>query len=223
MLDRIGKVFAVLSLPFWVYGFSVATASVVTVSNLLTMRFLTFVVGFAVFACIWRFSQRRLQSILTIEHELTHLLVALIFLKMPREFVVTSSNGGYVTYSGGSNFLITLAPYFLPTISYLLIPTFWFLPEKYNIACLGLLGVSVSFHFFSTRSEMHLGQTDLHKAGLLFSFVFLPAICLVFYGGILALVMGGTNQFVVFWKQSFQECINLFLLLLENIQVLISS
>ena len=217
MLDRIGKVLAILSLPFWAYGFGVATFTVATFSNLWTMRFLSFVIGFAIFACIWRFGKRQLQPIFTFEHELTHLLVALLFLNIPRELVV-SSNGGHAVYSGRSNFLITLAPYFLPTVSYLLIPIFWFLPEKHNLICLGLLGASVSFHFFSTRGEIHLGQTDLHEAGLLFSFIFLPAACLVFYGGILALVLGGTDQFISFWKQSFQECMNLFYYLWKSLK-----
>ncbi len=58
----------------------------------------------------------------TFEHELTHALVALLFLRRVTRFVVTKRNGGWVQYSGGfggvvADDLIGLAPYVLPTFT----------------------------------------------------------------------------------------------------------
>lgn len=201
MLNFIGKVIAFLLLPFLAYGFGIAFYEVLTKQTWQTSRVLPFAIGFVSFAVFWAIFKRFLQVICTFEHELTHLIVGLLFLKIPKSFNVTFTQGGYVEMYGGKNFLVSLAPYFLPTVCYLMLPLVWFLPTKSLPVFFGVLGVSVAFHLFSGWQESHLGQSDLHEAGLIFSGFFLPVANLMFFGAILALVIGGNDKFFGFWKQ----------------------
>jgi hypothetical protein len=134
---------------------------------------------------------------------MTHLIVGLIFFKMPKSFNVTFTKGGYVEMYGGRNFLVTLAPYFLPTVSFLILPFGWFLPIEYLTIYFVILGSSVAFHLLSGWQEFHFEQSDLHDAGLIFSIMFLPVANLMFFGAIIAFVFGGNNDFFNFWKNGF--------------------
>lgn len=209
MLNFIGKVIAFLLLPFLAYGFGTAFYEVLTKQQWQIARVLPFAIGFAGFALFWVIFKRFLQVVCTFEHELTHLIVGLLFFKMPKSFNVTFTQGGYVEMYGGKNFLVTLAPYFLPTVCYLILPLAWFLPKESLPVFFGILGVSVSFHLFSGWQESHLGQSDLQEAGLAFSFLFLPVANLIFFGAILALVIGGNDKFFSFWKQGLVNGVSL--------------
>lgn len=203
MLNLFGKISALLLLPFLAYGFGAAFYQVLTKQTWQISRVLPFTLGFGLFAFFWLIFKRLLQVFCTFEHELTHLIVGLLFLKMPKSFKVTFTKGGYVEMYGGHNFLVTLAPYFLPTVCYLILPFAWFLPVESLPIFLTILGASVAFHLFSGWQEFHFGQSDLHEAGLVFSILFLPVANLIFFGAILALVVGGNDKFFGFWKQGF--------------------
>lgn len=204
MKEIIAKTITLLVCPFLAYGFGrviYRTVSLDTFPNHLT----AFCLGFVLFTLIWRIFRRRLQVICTFEHELTHLLFGLLFLKRPHSFVVTRHDGGYVEMSGSGNFIITLAPYFFPTVSYLLLPVAFFIPPDYLPFFFALLGASVAFHLASTWAELHWQQTDLHKAGILFSLIFLPVANLIFYGALMVLVFTGANGFSNFWLMGARE------------------
>lgn len=209
MLNLVGKIVALLLLPFLAYGFGTAFYEVFTKQTWQVSKVLPFAIGFILFAFFWLIFKRFLQVFCTFEHELTHLLVGLLFFKKPKSFKVTFTKGGYVEMYGGHNFLVTLAPYFLPTVCYLILPIAWFLPANYLPIFLTILGASVAFHLLSGWQEFHFGQSDLHEAGLVFSILFLPVANLIFFGAILALVIGGNDKFFGFWKQGFVNGFNL--------------
>src|SRR5688572_26775504 len=87
-------------------------------------RWFAFLIGAAVFLpCL--FVARRLfpgvwSYLQTLEHELTHLLIGLLFLKIPVGIRVSAHEGGEVRQLGlgttGQTW-ISLAPYFFPTVS----------------------------------------------------------------------------------------------------------
>ncbi|NNF00979.1 MAG: hypothetical protein HKN25_18325 [Pyrinomonadaceae bacterium] len=145
ILKLLGKVLTVLALPFFGYGFSVATSQMVKAAAPNNNRLISFGIGFVLFLIVWVIFRRALQVVCTFEHELTHLVFGLLFLKRPHAFVVTLREGGHVKLSG-SNFLIFLAPYFFPTISYFLIPIAFFVPRESMPVYLSILGASVAFH-----------------------------------------------------------------------------
>ncbi|HQU86401.1 MAG TPA: hypothetical protein PKY59_24945 [Pyrinomonadaceae bacterium] len=203
MLNIVGKIVAILLLPFLAYGFGSAFYEVLTKQTWQVSRVLPFAIGFILFAFFWLIFKRFLQVFCTFEHELTHLIVGLLFFKKPKSFRVTFTSGGYVEMYGGHNFLVTLAPYFLPTVCCLILPIAWFLPEKSLPIFLTVLGASTAFHLLSGWQEFHFGQSDLHEAGLIFSILFLPVANLIFFGAILTFVIAGNDKFFGFWKQGF--------------------
>jgi len=127
----------------------------------------------------------------TLEHELTHALVAV--LTFHRVLSIRSSwrNGGHIRILGRGNWLITIAPYFLPTISVLLLPVVWFAPFPTRFVILFAYGASWGYHAWSTVQESHRGQTDLKKVGWIFCWVFLPTANLVTMVGTFAFAIGG--------------------------------
>ncbi len=201
MLNLIGKIVTLLLLPFLAYGFGKAFYEVLTKQIWQYSRVLPFALGFVLFAVFWMIFRRFLQVFCTFEHELTHLIVGLLFFKIPKSFNVTFTQGGYVEMYGGKNFLVSLAPYFLPTVCYLMLPLAWLLPVKSLPVFLAIFGASMAFHLLSGWQEFHFGQSDLHDTGLIFSVLFLPVANLMFFGAILALVMAGNDKFFGFWKQ----------------------
>ncbi len=207
MLEKVFKLIMLLFCPFLAYGFSIAIYRILQTSEL-PPQSLTFIVGFASFLVFWQIFKRKLQVVCTFEHEITHLLFGLLFLKVPKGFKVTMHDGGHVKLSG-SNFLIYLAPYFFPTISYFLLLFLYFIPSEYYPIFYGILGASLAFHLVSTWSELHLKQTDLQKSGMIFSSIFLPVANLVFYGALIVLIFGKPNAFLHFWTIGANESVNL--------------
>ena len=214
MIDIIARIIFFLLSPFLAYGFGMALWRAVSSafsqpSGFPKQNVIAFAAGFLAFALVWRIFKRPLELVCTFEHELTHLVIGLLFLKKPRSFVVTRHEGGSVTLTGGKNFVVTLAPYFFPTISYLLLPLAFLAPRDWLPVFLGLLGASVAFHLASGWAELHWRQTDLHEAGITFSIFFLPVANLIFYGAMAALLAGGTSGFFSFWVNGARESLNL--------------
>jgi hypothetical protein len=204
MLNRIFKLLTLFILPFLAIGFSISLWQVLTQTAWQIEKLGIFAAGFAAFTLFWLIFRKQLQFFFTLEHELTHLLMGLLFFKKPRSLTVSEHAGGAVELYG-SNFLISLAPYFLPTVSLFLIPLGFVVTPTAEKVLLGVLGASVAFHVFSTFAELHWGQTDLQKTGWIFSFLFLPVAILIFYGSILAFVGGGLGKFGMFWLNGFYE------------------
>ncbi len=100
----------------------------------------------------------------------------------------------------GSNLWITLAPYFLPTISFVVLPFAWLASAKAERTLLAVLGASVIYHLLSTWSEVGVVQSDFRKAGILQSLLLLPVANLICYGVILAFVAGGLQGVVNFTR-----------------------
>ena len=162
-------------------------------------RYLFFGVGFILFIPIWFLFLKKKHFYSTFEHEFTHLFVALLFFKKPAGFNVTENEGGVVQLYG-SNFLITLAPYFLPTITFLLMPIYLLIkPEFYNYFFL-IIGYFTSYHVFSTIDEFSYKQPDIIKSGKVFSTIFLIFANIWVYGFLLSFVAGGFKETWVFIK-----------------------
>lgn len=153
-----------------------------------------FGVGAGSYWLAWRLLLRRplLGSFLpTLEHELTHALFALLTFH-PITAVKASWRGdGVMRYVGEGNWLITIAPYFFPTLSVLLMLVFSLLPAAWRPGASGLLGVTVAYHFISTWRETHMDQPDLQKVRLPFVILLLPSANLASFGAVLAFAHGG--------------------------------
>ena len=156
-----------------------------------------FICGFVLYLIGWWILFKRVfmgSWFSTLEHELTHGLFAILTLHKVLEIKSSYVSGGHIKYQGGGNWLITISPYFFPTLSYLLMGILF-------IADLGdhpwwnlSLGVSVAYHLTSTWRETHVGQPDLKDVGFVYAWLFLIPANLISYATILAFILGGTTQ-----------------------------
>ena len=182
-------------LPLLAWGFGRETLELLSRVSFSSPRWQAFLGGLIGFVPVWFLLRRRLAFFATLEHELTHLLVGLLCLKKPESLHATARDGGEVRiYTGKVNFLIGLAPYFLPTLSYCALPFPAIVQPRLELAVLVLMGATAAYHILSTIDELSVRQPDLREAGLFFSSLFLPVANLVSYGAILAFVDGGYGQ-----------------------------
>lgn len=155
-----------------------------------------FLSGVGLLLPVWFLFLRRAGFFSTFEHEFTHLLVGLLFFKKPHSFNVHHQSGGLVQMYGG-NFLITLAPYFLPTLVLLELPFFWLLKPEFYPPFFGLMGFLTGFTILSGFQEFHFKQPDIRQCGIIFSTLFILFGNLVCLGFILAFVAG---EFASGWE-----------------------
>jgi hypothetical protein len=205
MLEKAAKTVILILCPFLGYGLGISVYEAISNSDM-TPGSIYFGTGFFAFAFVWFIFRRRFTFLCTLEHEITHLVFGLLFLKLPRGFRVTLREGGHVKLKG-SNFLIYLAPYFFPTVSYLLVIPILFVSEHYRPLLYTFLGASVAFHLAATWADLRPGQSDLRKSGLIFSLFFLPTANLAAYGTLLALAFGGVNTAAEFWRSAILHSI----------------
>lgn len=157
-------------------------------------------VGMFVFMCLFH-RRRFVQFWATFEHEFTHALFAWLTLVRVHDFW-TSDGGGSSSQQravgmvrlGGSNWLISVAPYFFPTASALLLVATWLLAEVQTVAASILLGCTTAWCMVSTWHETHVGQQDLKEVGFAFSVLFLPGANIFCYGLLMANEIGGPSR-----------------------------
>jgi hypothetical protein len=151
---------------------------------------LPFLAGAGVYAAVWLALARRKVGFWTIvEHELTHALFAWATFHRVVGFSAMRS-GGHMRYLGRGNWLIAIAPYFVPTFTLIAIVVLAVLPPKHLAVGAVVLGVTVAHHVLSTWSEAHRHQTDLREVGWLWSWMFLPSINAFVLGVVLAFAAG---------------------------------
>lgn len=122
-----------------------------------------------------------------IGHELTHAVCAWLCGGKVKQFQV-SDEGGHVVLSK-SNFLIALAPYFLPLYAVLVVAVYalghwlWRWPAGspwFHLA----LGAAYGFHVALTWHILGIAQTDVSGQGYLFS------ATVIYLGNVLVLLLG---------------------------------
>lgn len=153
-------------------------------------------------------------SMQIVAHELTHSFFALItFHKVKHIRLDPEGQGGEMGFTGGGNWLITIAPYFFPLFGFfymLIIPLF---PE--NIIFNGILGYILGYHVDTVGSQIHDKQTDLPKVTYKFCWMFLPGANFWVIGSIFAFNSKGWEGVKIYFDLINQ-------LNLENFEYLIS-
>ena len=217
MLKIICKISMILFLcaaPFLFYGFGVAMLQSISKISLTDSRSLAFLIGLGIFVPFHFVAKRIIPStwsyLQTLEHEITHLLIGLLFLKIPVGFRVSAHEGGEVRQIGlgttGQTW-VTLAPYFFPTVSLFVVIIAYFANLDTKIL-LAVLGWTTAFHLVTNWMETSFRQPDLQKAGILKTLLILPVMNLICYGAVLAFVAAGSKGFGKFWSEGFTETLN---------------
>jgi len=143
------------------------------------------VLGFTAWCAIYLALPRPFRAYV-LAHELTHALWGLIFGARVSKLRV-GETGGSVTLSH-TNFLVTLAPYFFPFYTLLVLAAYGtaavFLDvSRFRPAWLSAIGFTWAFHVTFTVSSMLQRQPDIVSCGRVFSAVFiallnLASVCL---------------------------------------------
>lgn len=128
--------------------------------------------GFALWIIIFLLLPRPMWTYV-LAHELTHALWALLRGASVRNISIKRDTGS-VTVSK-SDFLITLAPYFFPLYTVVVIAVYYLLSmfvavEPYELFWLGLVGFTWGFHFSFTITTLLQSQSDIRECGRLFSY-----------------------------------------------------
>ncbi len=117
----------------------------------------------------------------TLEHEMTHALFAVLTVNRVTNIRTSWSNGGQIQYKGAGNWLVTISPYFFPTLALAVVVAAGFSSKEFLSSTMVLTGLFLSYHVHSTWRETHGKQSDIQKVGLVFSWMFLPAANLLCY------------------------------------------
>jgi len=210
-------VIAVISV-FMSIGYGIAVINIMPHLNVNDPFLRYFFYGFVGFIPLWLIWGRKTSFFSTFEHEFTHLLVGILFFKKPHGFTVSESEGGVVSLYGG-NFLITLAPYFLPTFTYILLPFYFIINPKFHLYYFAVLGFFTSYHILSTMREFSYKQPDIIKSGKVFSTFFLLFANIFVYGFLIAFIIGGFKEVGLFIKTGFFESGNWIMLAIQKIKL----
>lgn len=177
-----------------------------------------FVGGIGASTLLWFLFIRRNMFLAVLEHELTHMLTALLLLKIPINLHASHQEGGEVQWRGPQfgNWLVTLAPYFLPTPTVLLLAFGWMVSEAFMPTYIGMLGFTTGFNLWSTLKETRFSQPDLQKYPQWFNLSILISGNLLFTGMVLGFVAsaqgqakGGYRGVWVFLNDSWEQTLEL--------------
>jgi len=137
--------------------------------------YIWFITGVLIWYVIKRFFSSNVAFFQTFTHEFVHVIVSLVFFHRIHSFNATENDGGYFTHSGRflNNPFIGLSPYFFPIYSIFLLSIRLAVTSDLIWLFNFFTGIVTCFHFFAIKNDIHPGQTDITKLGILYSYVFI--------------------------------------------------
>ncbi len=172
-------------------------------SSGLTAESIALAGGMAAFALCWMSVPHPVKTYV-LGHELTHALWGLLFGAVPSRLRVSAS-GGSVNLTK-SNMLITLAPYFFPFYTFIvvvaaLVTSAFVRPLPWLPLWMFAVGFTWAFHVLFTLETLAQRQPDVKLYGRVFSWVFIflanVALVLVFLAAVTPLSFAQLGGFLV--------------------------
>ena len=169
----------------------------------ITAESIALVGGMAAFALCWMAVSHPVKTYV-LGHELTHAIWGLFFGALPSKLRVSAS-GGSVNLTK-SNMLITLAPYFFPFYTFLvivvaLITSAFIRPLPFLPLWMFAVGFTWAFHALFTLETLAQRQPDVKLYGRIFSWVFIflanVALVLVFLASTTSLTFAQLGGFLL--------------------------
>ena len=136
-------------------------------------------------------------------HELTHTFFAILTFNKIEHFSVTKGQGGLTGYTGSTNWLISLSPYFFPIHTILLLVLKLFIDKKFYFYYDYLIFVSYSFFIITVFKQFRLHQPDIKNTGYLYSILMIISKNILFLIFFAALISGKTHIFFSLLKKIF--------------------
>lgn len=148
----------------------------------LSVETVSLLAGMAAFALCWSTISRPVRTYV-LGHELTHALWGLLFGARPSD-VRVSETGGSVKLTK-SNFIITLAPYFFPFYTFVvivaaLITSAFLRPLPFLPLWMFLIGFTWAFHVLFTLETLTQRQPDVKLYGRVFSWTVIFIVNIAF-------------------------------------------
>ncbi len=160
--------------------------------------------GALAYVIVQHFATKNLHWIETFSHELTHILVAMIFLRKVHSFKANEADG-LVTTSGTHTYGLipqALAPYCLPIFTYMLLALRCLVqPEGLWIFDI-LVGSTIAFHVLCFVRQTGNHQTDINQYPLYFSYLYIVTMQLVNLCIILVAFFPDYNVFTSVWRMA---------------------
>ena len=152
-------------------------------------RLLAVLGGMLAYVLVWAlFLRGRNRFWRTFEHELTHVIFALLSFQRVKHFRASAHKGGSIHHLGPrGNFVISLAPYFFPTVSLLPLLLLFIVTPAAEPYIQFIVGFTLMYHVINPFEEARPYQTDLTNHGLVFSYAFIVLMNLVCLGTALAI------------------------------------
>ncbi len=186
-----------------------------------TQLLLTLLTGIFAGLVTWFVLLKRWDWIGTLGHELSHAVLCLLFLRRITGFRVTATKGGYVKHSGTfggvfGDLMITLAPYYLPLWTLLLMLTNFWIPAGFRPIYTLLLGFTLAWQFFSNIKEFRQNVasksagSDIRKSGFLTAIVVVVFLNILFYPVFLRILSPGLSVFPDFFVNVFQHSLDVW-------------
>ncbi len=133
-------------------------------------------------------------------HELTHALFAVLFGGSVKSFQA-GERGGRVTITK-SNFIITLAPYFFPLYTFVMLIFYGLAAATEARGIAGWIiffsGATFSFHIILTLSFLQVDQSDIKEHGYVFSYPLIYLFNIVFAALLIHLLLAKDAGFLGF-------------------------
>jgi hypothetical protein len=157
-------------------------------------------------------------------HELTHALWGILMGARVGKIDV-SKKGGHVELSK-TNFLISLAPYFFPFYTGLVIAIYFLASlfisvETYHTLFLSLVGITWAFHFHFTIQILMTRQPDITQNGRLFSYIVIYNLNIITLA--IWLICMGPSTFSIGFDYLYNETLSSYQSSFEHIHYLIQK
>ena len=173
--------FGIVMLPFcWALSLALFDSIVVAAGAAggFTVELISLLAGMAAFSLCWMAVAHPVRAYI-LGHELTHALWGLLFGARPSRLRVGKDSGSVNLTK--SNVFITLAPYFFPFYTFLvivaaLIVSIFCRPLPFLPLWLFMVGFTWAFHVLFTFETLTQRQPDIHLYGRIFSWVFIYAV-----------------------------------------------
>ncbi|MFQ5887447.1 MAG: M50 family metallopeptidase, partial [Candidatus Hydrothermarchaeales archaeon] len=105
------------------------------------------------------------------EHELDHAFWSLLFGGRIKKLHVSRDDG--MVWLTKTNFIITLAPYFFPLFTFIVVAVSYFVDESYILWAFFMIGFTLAFHMLTSAESLRVKQSDITKTGVVFSIPFI--------------------------------------------------
>ncbi len=156
-------------------------------------------------------------------HELTHAFFAMLFGGSIKSFQA-SERGGQVSVTK-SNFVITLAPYFFPLYTFLVLVLYLVAgsePARSTGAVLIFFaGATFCFHLVLTVVFLQADQKDIREQGAVFSYPLIYLFNVLFAALLVHLLLAKENRFLDFLGNGIMESVRMIVLLVARLYALV--